>query len=512
MNLNLIVAVVVILGFLVCLGFSIKVWRWFHLIMALFVFGTACWLLCLVSFTLKTRSNWQRKHTELLNRKTLLDSEYQYAIKGALNKVKEEKDNLQDVDSMLTRLLLDRGRVWRETKPQGVQGNFVLVDTGFVPVANEPLQIEKNAVFYVFKETLIQVEGLDIAVPVKYLGEFHVNAVNGGVISLEPSPAYQWSAAIAAPHSNDGSTWVIYEKIPADGHRLFSETDIFDSDVVLGADPTPLFGKMDREKISESFQMAIQHSPDLQRQQQRLEYHVERYMGDGRQLLGDETAPFEEQWIKVEFNTKYEVTVDSDAAKAGLTESFFDPSGMAVIPNLRRGETVQFERGDIGVFHLRSESVDGKPEVTDGEKLTAVGDDGTSIARQLTAHHVRSLTDYAFLFHDLSDRATRLFQQNILYDREKIRLAESLQEANKQIGFRQGEVDKLTVEKTFQEKDRDTAQTYVDKLTRERETLRVELAGLFNLNRQLTQQLAEIQARLEADINNRTDAVGRDSE
>jgi chromosome segregation ATPase len=156
--------------------------------------------------------------------------------------------------------------------------------------------------------------------------------------------------------------------------------------------------------------------------------------------------------------------------------------------------------------------VDGKPEVTDGEKLTAGADDGTSIARQLTAHHVRSLTDYAFLFHDLADRATRVFQQNILYDREKIRLAESLQEANKQIGFRQGEVDKLTAEKTFQEKDRDTAQTYVDKLTSERETLRVELAELFNVNRQLSQQLADIQARLEAEINKRTEAVGRDSE
>jgi len=510
MEVSLIGLVLVAIGFLVCLGFSFKVWRWFHAIMVLLVFGMSCWAIFLVACVLKTKSTWQKKHTELSTRSILAESEYTYAVRGAVNKVKEEKDNLQDVDSMLTRLLLDRGRVWRETKPQGVQANSVLVDTGFVPVGNEPLQIENNAVFYIFKETLIAVEGLDIAVPVKYLGEFHVNAVNGGVISLEPSPITPPS--IAAPHINDGSTWAIYEKVPVDGHRLFSETDIFDSEVVLGEDPAPLFGKMDEGKITEAFQMAIQHSPDLQLQQQRLQDHVELYLGDGRQLLEDETAPFEEQWIKILFNQKYEVTVDSDAAKGGLTESFFDPSGMAVIPNLRRGETVQFEKGDIGVFHLRSETVDGKPEVTDGEKLTAEGADGTAIARQLTAHHVRPVTDYAFLFHDLADRATRVGQQNKLYDRETARLTESLQEANKQVAFRQGEVDKLSMEKKFQEQDRDTAETFVDQLTKEREALRVELAELFKVNRQLTQQLAEIQARLEADINKRTDAVGNGSD
>ena len=218
--------------------------------MVLFVFGISCWGIFLVACVLKTKSSWQDKHQVLLDRKIIAETEYMKSVKGAVNKVKEEKDNLQDVDSMLTRLLLDRGRVWREAKPQGVQASSVLVDTGFVPAGDEPLQIENNAVLYLFKEELITVEGLDIAVPVKYLGEFHVNAVNGGVISLEPSPITPPS--IAAPHINDGSTWAIYEKIPVDGHRLFSETDIFDSEVVLGEDPAPLFGKMDQANIEEA--------------------------------------------------------------------------------------------------------------------------------------------------------------------------------------------------------------------------------------------------------------------
>jgi len=512
MNPQLIVAIVVILAYLVCLGFSSKVWRWFHVVMALLVFGSACWFLCLAAFATKTKANWIKKHDALLTEKIDLDEQYRQVVKGAVDKVKEEKENLQDLDSMLTRLLLDLGRVWRETKPQGVQNGAVLIDTGFAPANNEPLQIEQNAVLYVFKEAILQVDGLNIAVPVKYLGEFHVNAVNGSVISLKESPASRWSTTAAQPHINDGSTWAIYEKMPVDGHRLFSETDIFDSDVVLGEDPSPLFGKMDMERVTVAFQMAIAHNPDLGRQQQQMQDHIDRYMGDGRQLLENEAVPFEEQWIKVLFNVKFPVTVDSDAAKAGLTESFFDPSGMAVIPNLRRGETVEFDKGDIGIFHLRSEAVDGKPEVTDGEKLTAPGADGSSIARQLTAHYVRPLTDYAFLFQDLDDRDIRVAQQGTLYDREKGRLEESLKEANEQIAFREDEKAKLTMEKTFLEKDRDTAEVFVGQLNQERESLRVELARLFDQNQELTRQLAKIQARLEAENNKRTDAVGRDSD
>jgi len=512
MNLQLIVAIVVILAFLVCVGFSSKVWRWFHLVMILLVFGSACWFSFLTAMITATKPNWQKSEYNLSNEKSSLDEQYRQVVKGPANKVKEEKENLQDLDSMLTRLLLDLGRVWRETKPQGVQNGAVLIDTGFTPANNEPLQIEQNAVLYVFKEAIIQVDGLDIAVPVKYLGEFHVNAVNGGVISLKESPAYPWSLATAEPHVNDGSTWAIYEKMPVDGHRLFSETDIFDSEMVLGEDPAPLFGKMDQVKISEAFQMAIAHNPDLGGQQQRMQDHIDHYMGDGRQLLENEAVPFEEQWIKVLFNTKYTVTVDSDAAKAGLTESFFDPSGMAVIPNLRRGETVEFEEGDIGIFHLRSETVEGKPIVTDGEKLTAPGGDGSSIARQLTAHYVRPLTDYAFLFQDLHDRNVRVSQQGTLYDRETVRLEESVREAEKQITFREGEKAKLTMEKTFLEKDRDTAETFVGQLNQERESLRVDLALLFDQNQKLIRQLAEIQAKLKTEIDKRTDAVGRDSD
>ncbi|MFP6650530.1 MAG: hypothetical protein VB817_13760, partial [Pirellulaceae bacterium] len=162
--------------------------------------------------------------------------------------------------------------------------------------------------------------------------------------------------------------------------------------------------------------------------------------------------------------------------------------------------------------HLRSETVGGKPEVTDGEKLTAPGADGSSIARQLTAHYVRPLTDYAFLFQDLYDRDVRVRHQNTLYDREKVRLEESLNEANLQIIFREDEKVNLTMEKTFLEKDRDTAEVFVGQLNEERENLRVELARLFDQNQKLTRQLAEIQTRLEAENKKRTDAVGRDSD
>jgi hypothetical protein len=513
MTLPLIAIILVILTFLVCLGFTSKVWRWFDLVMALFVFGFACWYLCLVSITIKTKSSWQAQHYRLTTRLQKLEDQYKQVVEGAPFKRKEKPDNLQDLDSMLSRLLLDRGRVWRETKPQGIQNNAVLVDTGFQPANNRPLQIALNAVLYLFKETKITVEiegeavGKEISVPVKYLGEFHVSAVNGGVISLLPSPIT--SAAIAAPHINDGSTWAIYEKMPVDGHRLFSITDIFDSDVKLEA-KDKLFGDMDETKIRGSFELAAGHNPDLQLPKPLQDY-IDNYMEDGRIIPPTEEVDFEVQWIKVRFLKSYEVIVDSGAAKTGLTESFFDQSGLAVIPNLRKGEKVQFDKGRIGVFHLRSDRIDVPSAVPSA--LTLMGNEnGGPFVEQLTAHYVRPLTDYTFIFQDIYDRNVHMVHQNTLHDREKVRLAEALKLAKEQIDFRNGEKTKLTAERTFQQKDHDTAKGYENLLNRQRESLRVELARLFDENRQLAHQLAKIQAKLEAEINKRVDAVGRDSD
>jgi hypothetical protein len=515
MTLPLIAIILVILAFLVCLGFTSKVWRWFDLVMALFVFGVACWYLCLVSITIKTKSSWQAQHYRLATRLQELEDQYQQVVKGAPLKTKEKPDNLQDLDSMLGRLLWDRGRVWRETKPQGIQNgnNAMLVDTGFQPAPNKPLQITPNAVLYIFKETKITVEiegeavGKEISVPAKYLGEFHVSAVNGGVISLLPSPITP--PEIAMPHINDGSTWAIYEKMPVDGHRLFSMTDIFDSDVKL-EDEDKLFGDMDETKIRGAFELAAGHNPDLQLATP-LEDYIDNYMEDGRIIPPNEEVDFEVQWVKVQFLKSYEVTVDSGAAKTGVTESFFDQSGLAVIPNLRKGEKVKFDRGRIGVFHLKSETLDVPSTVPSAQTLMSDANGGPFV-KQLTSHYVRPLTDYTFIYQDIYDRKVHMDHRKTLLRREQERLTEALKLANEQIDFRNGEKTKLTAERTFQQKDHDTAQRYEDQLNSERESLRVDLARLFDENRQLTHQLARIQAKLEAEINKRVDAVGRDSD
>jgi hypothetical protein len=535
MTLPLIAIILVILTFLVCLGFTSKVWRWFDLVMALFVFGFACWYLCLVSITIKTKSSWQAQHYRLATRLQELEDQYQQVVKGAPLKTKEKPDNLQDLDSMLGRLLWDRGRVWRETKPQGVQNgnNAMLVDTGLQPPPppNKPLKIFPR-VLYIFKETKITVEiegeavGKEISVPVKYLGEFHVSQVNGGVISLLPlnrsqppsskAEADSWLPPpitppdLAMSHINDGSTWAIYEKMPVDGHRLFSMTDIFDSDVKL-EEEDKLFGDMDETKIRGAFELAAGHNPDLQLAKP-LEDYIDNYMEDGRIIPPNEEVDFEVQWVKVKFLKSYEVTVDSGGVpKTGLTESFFDQSGYAIIPNLRKGEKVKFDRGRIGVFHLKSETLEVPSTVRSAQTLMSDANGGPFVEK-LTSHYVRPLTDYTFIYQDIYDRNVHMDHRRTLLRREQERLTEALKLANEQIDFRNGEKTKLTAEKTFQQKDHDTAQRYEDQLNSERESLRVDLARLFDENRKLTHQLARIQAKLEAEINKRVDAVGRDSD
>lgn len=513
--MTMIVAIVVLLAFLVCWGFSFKSLRWFHVFAMLLVMGTGCWHVVELSRVLKTRAAWMKKHHELITRRDKLAEEQTRLISGAPDKVKEERNNIQDLDSMLTRLLLDQGRVWKETKPQGVQNQAFVVDTGFQPVNNEAPQISENTVFYVFKEDVQTVKnsnGDPIPVPVKYLGEYRVSApVTDAMVSLQPAPITD--PRIAAPHANDGSTWTLYEKMPVDGHRLFSVTDIFDTDVTFDENAAPLFGEMDKSKITEAFQLAIANSPDLQMGQAELDAYITEYMGDGRVLLQDEAVPFEHQWVKVQFNqNSAPITVDSDAAQAGLNESFFDPSGMAVVPRLRRNEQITFQKGDIGVFHLRSEQFPDKPVVPDAEQLTAEGPDGTSVARQLTSHYVRPVTDYAFFFHDNYQRYQRSTLLLSLLKDQNRRFDYTLKLAMAHIQSRTTEKTRLTADLGNQTEDRDTAQGYVVQLNQEREVLRSELEELFDQNQQLTLQLAKLQAQLEAEIDERTNAVGSDSE
>jgi|GEM_PF-1450664 hypothetical protein len=515
--MTMIVTIIALLAFLVCWGFCFKTMRWFHVVVALLVMGTGCWHLVQLSTVLKTRSAWMKMHYELKTRRDSLEVEQKRLISGAVDKVTEERDNIQDLDSMLTRLLIDQGRVWKQTTPEGVQNQAFIVDTGFQPVNNEALQISENTVFYVFKEDLNIVQsstGKPIPVPVKYLGEYRVSAaVTGAKISLQPAPITD--PRIAAPHANDGSTWTLYEKMPVDGHRLFSETDIFDTDIKhkLDENAAPLFGAMDEAKIRQAFERAIANSPDLQMGQQDLDAYVKMYMGDGRVLLQDESVPFEHQWVKLQFNQNSNpITVDSDAAQAGLNESFYDPSGMAVVPQLRRGDQITFQKGDIGLFHLRSEKFQDKPIVPDAEQLTAEDGQGNSVATQLTAHYVRPPTDYTFFFHDNFQRRQRAALLLSLYQDQNRRFDSTLTLALAHIQVRTTERDRLTTDLTNQTEDRDTAQRFADQLSQEREALRIKLADLFDQNQQLTLQLAEIQATLEAEINKRTNAVGNDSE
>ena len=115
--MTMIVTIIALLAFLVCWGFCFKSMRWFHVVMALLVMGTGCWHLVQLSTVLKTRSAWMKKHYELKTRRDSLEVEQKRLISGAVDKVTEERDNIQDLDSMLTRLLIDQGRVWTQTTP-----------------------------------------------------------------------------------------------------------------------------------------------------------------------------------------------------------------------------------------------------------------------------------------------------------------------------------------------------------------------------------------------------------
>ncbi len=393
-----------------------KTWRWFHVTMIFFVFIASNFLVTIAAVSLRTHSSWQRDHDKKSKTLQQLKSDYQAMSQGDRSKqiVKDPIDqraddipqNMFDVRSKLTRVMMDRGRVWRGASVQSVGNNadWQKVEIKLATVEN-PNQIQgAGTVLYAFKEALAPnevavVDEVDemvmeddpeavpvappapVKVPVAYMGEFRVVNAGAGDVTLG------WTYApsrVQRMHMNfaDKTTWVLYEKMPVDGHQLFSfqmvnDVSLDDKDPGVPErneerDIRPLFGKMDPAEIEQVFQMVtgetfsfnqaqatgmyqqlvglsypnfggqwgaektgfgqalLDHYPnkDAQSQSAFLEAIMRSYKRDGYRAEENPPEPEEDVWVKVRFakalkfksgnRERSELQVDGDQPQAGV--------------------------------------------------------------------------------------------------------------------------------------------------------------------------------------------------
>lgn len=334
---------VLVLAALVLGGLSTKTWRAWDVVAGYLVVLTAVALLILASASLKTRRTWLQQVSQLQQRYDTLVQEEQKLLHGDLTETIQVTPSLRSERYKLTRLLIDRGRVWRSCLPGAPEQGSVAVQVVEDPAASH--QITAGMVLYVFREAPVDEEG-SMLVPAAYVGEFRVTGANETGVVL--TPTLSLNPGQLAQLGFGGSTWSLYEKMPSDNHRLFTDTDITPD---LQREGAPIFGEVDEEELADVFQFVQDNLPqESQLSPERLQEVIDQFARDGQRAT-DVDAP-ETIHLKVRFLKEHTVQVDTNVAQGALTSGPFDASGAAQVEYLQRadGDSVTIQPNAVVVL------------------------------------------------------------------------------------------------------------------------------------------------------------------
>ncbi len=489
-----IVLAVLVLTAMIVGGFSVKTWRAWNVVAGFLVFICACVLLVLLSMSLKARRHWLKQLDRSGKQYAQLVEENGRLLYGDLTEVVQTEENMQSISAKLGRLMLDRGRAWRQCTPAPLDANGTITVTISTAAAGKPHQIPVNFLLYAFREADAPTGQ---RLPVTYLGEFQVVAVNETSVQLvatllapdlmvfaEQNPTANFTDSFNAAYVNN-VTWSLYEMLPVDDHRAFADSE---ADPDLRAPEASIFGAVNEQEITATLQFIAQFAA-VAPAPTTLTNIVNKYLRDGHRATNED--PPEVIYAKVEFVKEYSEKVDSDSPLSALSSEFFDASGQAQIAFLQQGEngTVSIKAGMIAALPLAQ-----------ANQLVA---DGT--CKLVDRVYVRPLRDFAYSFHSLYDQFVEF--------RNKIRAQTynkaQLEEANKNLTLviqkKQDELSKVESDlgfvKTEGTKVRELATRLQSDLTALQETLRT----LFRANLVLEQDLAEVQRKIQESVERAVD-------
>jgi hypothetical protein len=465
-----------------------KTWRWLQTTMAFLVFAASIFLCVYAAMTVRAHTGWKTLAWQQQNQLATLQAEREKLLYGDLLAAVQTEPSLQTLNAQLGRILLDRGRVWKNCSPSapGGQGGAITVSTG-----DEPNRISEQMILYGFVEAPAPPEsGLlpETRVPRFYLAEFTVTAVTDNSVSLLPTTPLTASERNAIDEGlRSGLTWSLYETMPVDGHPYFTTNPLDEPNWSLPASEAPVFGNIDPQMIARTFE-PFQPRPDNQAAVDAYQRMLQPYLRDGM-LANQETDSPENVWVKVEFLKPHSVDVDSDAILGAVisSQNFFD-RGRANVPLLQRGSDVEFVRGDVGVFPL-----------ADANQLIA-----QELAELQEFIFVRHLSNYDFAFREISQRRTRLNEEVVGVTRDTAAVTESNRRTIAQIQFREEDKAKLESDLAkFQDEDAKIT-AYASTMQQAWQSKRRELSTLYRRNTQLARELERIEQELKSEIDKRT--------
>lgn len=472
-----IVGAVVVLAFIFLTYLNTKTWRWVHVTFMFLVFAATMTFCVYAGMTLKTRAKWVKDHDDLEKRLATTEEELARTARGDLKDVENKTPSVASIREALARTVIDRGRVWRECRPNiDPRTGAIVVATSppvdpAAPAAGAPKKnnIQAKTILHVFREGQSSPESP--VVPAAYIGEFKATAVTDNSVTLEPTMVLT-PEQIAAGRM--AGSWALYEVCPVDGHDWFTGTP--------------------EERLAPF--VAVSGLPLQQLQQLPV---MQAYLRDGGEA--NENDPPENVWYAVRFEKEYEVPVDAPIVNS-IDADPYNSEGQAVLRKLRRGTgeeggTVKFGPGE-------------------GQIQTAVLDQQTaeSLIQQDIAKldtnakppkiFRRKLTDYERKFRSINEQVADLNSRVRQLGLDKKAMESSSEKA---------EAQRLLVEELKAKVAADLAKVnyelteltkYKDALQSRLTASQTELSQLYLANKALGRELARRTAELTEQIEQRT--------
>jgi hypothetical protein len=501
-----ILAVVLILFFCFVTYMNTKTWRATHVTFMFLVFGAAITFSVYAALTLKTRRAWQKAVADLDKKLVTQLDQNETLLYGSKDSPKTVA-GVTDWQVALDLAIVDRGRVWRdctftgsdlenpnpETNDATVVAKLSTIPPGNTGEKVPPNGMPKDTIVYAFKDmnaaTAPHTNYL-------YVGEFRATSVSDTAITLTSTWPLTQQEQGWVPGNQP---WVLYERMPVDSQQVFSHgKSLFVPEVkpgeVLKAETFP---------DAAAFPLVL---AEYERDGMTLEEVNKDRAAKGQKPL----SPVEEQermYAEVKFLKDYTVKVDAPevaSPAAGPTE-FFDGSGQALDPRVRRGSDISFKAGDTGIMILHGHRGEGFVE----RGATELAEEGI-VEIQRTIYR-RPLHDYAYAFAHLHFRRNQIIDETRLVNYELNVLKQEIADATANTKARQGERAKLVEDQGKLKTEREKITQYVADLEASYRDVRNELSRLYRENAALHDRIVAANDKLTREIEARgsTAAVER---
>lgn len=485
MMLIVILVLCLLFGF-VCYMAS-KTWRIPHVVLLFFVFLMSLVFMVLSSASLKTHQGWKKKHQDLVKQLEQQEKRLELLERGDVLVAEDDTESLPRVAGEFARLIVDRGRVWRNVKPAPAEGAIGLNMTGwgdesclrvgtedldddlepipddgtqpaapaapatdhgmtagmvvfgFLDLSTAQLQdAEKQALFGDESELVTaDTQGM-CRVPGFFAGSFRVDKVEGNSLAL--LPVLPLDDAQKNFIGKGQATWTIYEVMPVDSHEALAG--------------------MSEEAIRGLFAAQPQVAEDYVRDMSPAK-------------PGD---PDNRTMRKIKFLRDYEVSVDVDGEEPGIDKNF-SPDGRAILSHLRQGEPTKFKAGDSPDVYFPTEVAnrlrrDGICEFVDEQPL-----------------YVRPLRDYRYYFYQKNFQIEQLAELMVILTRENAAIQDTEAKARDQQKYRQDELVRLKDDRSHTEEELALLQRHRTGLEQSHQSQKSALGSLYQWNNQQADEL-----------------------